>query len=101
MGWVPVVLGGIAAALAYGPHGSRLVFWLAVIGAVGCFWSWGVMHNYATNAAKHRRDYRGEFADFRPDEIDAVPNGLAVVNMVFTVITVGALVASIVVRSTS
>jgi len=58
------------------------------------------MHNFATEAAKRRPGYQGEFASFTPGEIDAVPNWIAIVNMVLSLIALGLLVAAIFIRLT-
>ena len=60
MGWLSVLVAIVAVVLLYGTeHG--ILFALAIACAAGCFWSWGIMHNYATNAAKKRSSYRGDF----------------------------------------
>lgn len=58
MGWLSILLSAAASYLFFA-SGHTLLMVLALATAVGCFWSWGVMHNYATDAAKHRRDYTG------------------------------------------
>jgi hypothetical protein len=83
MGWLSVLLSGIAALLLFmTSHMILMVF--AIIVAVGCFWSWGVMHNYATELAKRRSDYTGGFRDIASREAEGVPNWITLVNMLFS-----------------
>ena len=58
----------------------------------------GMMHNYATDAAKRRSDHTGGFYDFRKQDADAVPNWITVVNMGFSFLGVLLLIAGIVLR---
>ena len=94
MGWLGPVLGAIAAWLFY--RSSHVVLmWLAILSAVGCFWSWGVMHNYAVEAAKRRKSYTGGFSDFTDSEVDSVPDGITRVDMVLTFLAIGLFIASL------
>lgn len=83
MGWLSVLLSAIAAYLLY-RAGHLVLFVLAILSAIGYFWSWGIMHNYATRAAGRRSSYRGGFYDIREDEAETVPDWLTWVNMAFT-----------------
>jgi hypothetical protein len=56
------------------------------------FWSWGIMHNHATDAAKKRDGYSGGFYDLTPEEANSVPNWLAMVNLGGFVVAVGLLI---------
>ncbi len=95
MGWLGLVISVVAVWLLWDNGG----IWLAAAIAVGVIelWSWGVMHNHATNAAKNRSSYTGGFSDFTMREIDAVPNWLAMVNMVGFLAAIGLLIAGIVI----
>ena len=97
MGWLSVLVGVAAAVLLYGT-GHGILFSLAVVSAAGCFWSWGIMHNYATNTAKKRSSYSGGFYDFTGQETQSAPNWITVVNMLLTLIAVGLLIIGLVVR---
>lgn len=97
MGWLSVLVGVAAAVLLYGT-GHAILFALAVVSAAGCFWSWGIMHNYATDKAKKRSSYSGGFYDFTGQEILSAPNWITVVNILLTLIAVGLLVIGLVVR---
>ena len=90
MGWIPVVLGLAACVLLYGTE-NQVVFWLAVFTAVGTFWSYGVMHNFATEAAKRRSSYKGKFYDITAKETDSVPNSIAGMNLLFSLASIGLL----------
>ena len=62
-------------------------FWLgyaAAAFALISFWTWSMMHNQATEAAKRRSSFQGEFFDFTAREVDAVSNKLAVLNFLST-----------------
>lgn len=96
MGFLPVLLGAAACYMNRGAEGSRVLFWIALFGAIGAFWSYGIMHNYATNAARRRDDYKGGFYDLTKFEADSVPDRVALVNMVFSVVCLLALVAAVV-----
>lgn len=50
------------------------------------------MHNYATEEAKNRHNYSGEFYDLTKGEVDSAPNWLTVLNLLGFIIAVGLLV---------
>jgi len=83
MGWLSVLLSGTAAFLLF-KTGHNVLMILAIIASIGCFWSWGVMHNYATELAKRRKYYTGKFHDILPHEADAVPDWITWANMGFS-----------------
>jgi hypothetical protein len=95
MGWLQVLLGAIAAILFW-RDGSLVLAILAAVACIGSFWSWGVMHNYATEEAKKRSDYSGSFYDITPSEADSVPNWVAGVNILFGLFSLLAFLSSIV-----
>ncbi len=95
MGWLAVVLSGVAAFLHF-RTGHTLLMVIAIVAAVGCFGSWGIMHNYATELAKRRSNYAGGFYDITDREAEAVPNWLAALNMIFTMAGVVLLIIGIV-----
>lgn len=43
MGWLSVLLSGAAACLLFA-SGHTVLMVVAIVAAIGCFWSWGVMH---------------------------------------------------------
>lgn len=86
MGWLSVLISVIAGVLLYGT-GRIVLLTLAIISAIGCFWSWGVMHNYATGLAKRRKDYRGGFYDITKGEAKSVPNWITWINMGFSLLS--------------
>ena len=67
-------------------------FTVAVLAVAGCLWSWGMMHNYATEMAMKHSSYRAGFFDLTEREIQSVPNWVAAMNILFTLIAVGLLV---------
>ncbi|HHV61437.1 MAG TPA: hypothetical protein GXX51_02200 [Firmicutes bacterium] len=95
MGWFCVLLSGIAPFLMF-KMGHTLMMIFAIIAAVGCFWSWGVMHNYATELAKRRWNYTGGFYDITPEEAQAVPDWITWINMGFTFMGVILLIIGII-----
>ena len=96
MGWLPVLLAGAAAYLLY-ESGHFVLFTLAVLAAIGCFWSWGIMHNYATDATHQRPTYRGGFNDITEAETAAVPNRIAKINLGFSLAALVLLVTAIII----
>ena len=69
MGWLPVVIGAVASMIFY--HLNAMI-WLGVsvlLTAID-FWSWGVMHNYAIDAARERPGFRGGFYDITSSEAE-------------------------------
>ena len=95
MGWLSVLLSGIAAFLLF-KTGHTVLMILAIIATIGCFWSWGVMHNFATESAKRRRNYGGGFHDIIPQEVESVPDWIARINMGFSLIGLLLLITGIV-----
>jgi hypothetical protein len=73
MGWLSVLMGAAASVIFYGL--AEMVWLTASASAtIGGFWSWGVMHNYATDAAKRRPGFGGGFWDITQAEAASVPN---------------------------
>lgn len=78
MGFLGVVIAGVATWLLW-DNGWPLITVSIIVTAIE-FWSWGVMHNYAVDAAKERPGYSGKFYDFAKREVESVPDWLGVVN---------------------
>ncbi|MDI7261135.1 MAG: hypothetical protein QME90_14600 [Thermodesulfobacteriota bacterium] len=78
------MLSAVAAFLFY-KTGHLALMILAIVAAVGNFWSWGVMHNYATELAKRRQKYKGGFYDITRQEAIAVPDWISWINMGFSI----------------
>ncbi len=95
MGWLSVLLSGIAAFLLFNT-GHTVLMILAIIAAVGCFWSLGIMHNYATDLAKRRSNYTSGFYDITNREAQAVPDWISTVNMLFSLAGLVLLITGIV-----
>lgn len=95
MGWFSVVLSGIAALLLF-KTGHTILMVIAIITAIGCFWSLGIMHNYATELAKRRPNYRGEFYDITHQEAQEVPDWISWINMAFSLLGLILLITGIV-----
>ena len=95
VGWLGVVISAIAAWLLW-DNG-----WLWLVGAIGVggieLWSWGIMHNFATEVAKYRRSYTGGFYDFTRHEVDAIPDWIATLNLVGFVAAIGLLIVGFVI----
>lgn len=97
MGWLSVLLSIIASVLLYGT-GHKILFVLALISAAACFWSWGIMHNYATEQAKKRQNYPGGFYDITEAEAEYVPDWISWINMGFSLLGLILLIAGIVIK---
>ena len=94
MGWFSILISAIAAFLLF-KAGHTVLMILAIIITIGCFWSWGVMHNFAIESAKRRRNYRGGFYDVMPQEVESVPDWITCINMGFSLIGLLLLVTGI------
>lgn len=95
MGWVPVVIGVLAALILYQQDRPVLLV-VAVVSAIGTFWTYGMMHNYAYYAAWLRRRHRGGEQGILAEDAETAPNGLAVANFLCTLVSVGLLVFALV-----
>jgi hypothetical protein len=102
MGGLISVILCVFAAIAFYGTGHPVLFWLFVALGVLSFWSWGVMHNFATQSAKRRHEQMvramrnqgksdQEIANadaqiISPDvaDMDAVPNWLTSIYMLAT-----------------
>lgn len=96
MGCLSVLLSGIAALLLF-KAGHTVLMILAIVAALACFWSWGIMHNYATEQAKRRSNYTGGFYDITKREAHAVPDWICTVNMLFSLAGLILLITGIVI----
>ena len=90
MGWFQVAVGIVACLLLYGTE-NQVAFWVAVVATVGTLWSFGIMHNYATESGKRRSSYKGGFYDITAKEADSVPNSIAGINLLFSMVSIGLL----------
>ena len=97
MGRLPVLIALVASGFLY-DTGHPVLLTLAIVAAIGCFWSWGIMHNFATEAAKRRSHYTGRFYDITEEEADSVPNWITILNFGFSVLALILLIAAIVLR---
>jgi len=104
------------AALAFFGTGHPILFWICIVSLVVSFWSYGIMHNYASTRAKERWDILREnmIREGRPAEdierIDntpikmthsdalSVPDWLSSVNMASTFAGMILLIWGIIVR---
>lgn len=84
MGLIFVLISAVGAFRLYSAGGFFM--WLSIVAAAISFWSLGVMHNYAVQAAEKRKTYTGGFYDFTPAEANAIPNRITDVNMVSSLI---------------
>lgn len=96
MGWLGVLLGAIASYLFFSKDQFILLI-VALIITVLCFWSWGIMHNYATNAAKKRNNYSGNFFDITDEEASIVPDWITFINIISTVGNLLLLIVSLII----
>ena len=94
MGFLGVVIAGIATWLLW-DNGWPLITVSIIVIAIE-FWSWGVMHNHAVDAAKKKPGYSGKFYDFTKREVESVPDWLAVMNLLGFIAAVGLLITGLV-----
>lgn len=73
---------------------NDVLFYIAIIAFIAQFWSFGIMHNYATKAATQRSNYRGGFNDFTKKEALSVPDRITQMNMVASFTCYGLLITS-------
>jgi hypothetical protein len=85
LGWIPVGIGTLAT---YGFYSASDLILALIAGALTAinFWSYGVMHNLAVEAAKARDEYRGGFGDFTDGDLCSVPNWLTNVNLATSIL---------------
>lgn len=101
-GWISVIASLIATILLYGTEHLYL-FIFAILIAIACFWTFGIMHNYATNSAKARHDrilenmkwegrskeeitaFDNRIINPSPQDVDVVPDKLAFINMIVSI----------------
>lgn len=95
MGWLGALIGIVASVLFY-REGSHALMWLALAVSAATLWSYGIMHNFAIEAAKRRPGFTGHFYDITPREADAVPNGPTRANLTATLLAVILLGVSVV-----
>ena len=95
MGWLSVLVALAASGLLY-DRGHPVLLPLSVVAVIGCFWSWGIMHNLATRAASRRSNYSGHFYDITEEEADSVSNWITYLNFSFSVLALLLLIAAIV-----
>ncbi len=100
MGWLPIVCAAIAAVLFY-VSGDSWLFWSSVVSGVVATWSYGIMHNYAMEAARRRPGFSGRFYDITEHEADAAPNWLAALNMLSSLAAFVLLIAAIFIHVTN
>lgn len=111
MGWIPVGVALLAAWL-FGFAEHPVLAWTSVGVAVLALWSYGVMHNFAVEAAKERlarladnMRVEGRSDDdmervmalrlqVTPDDAQAAPNVLTMINMACALGAVVLLIAS-------
>ena len=94
MGWLHILLGMIAAVVFWINDYIVLTIVSVVITAVS-FWTWGVMHNFATEEAQKRSNYSGDFYDITPTEANSVPNWTATVSLLTALATLALFIISL------
>jgi hypothetical protein len=80
MGWLLVLLGGVATALFF-IEGTVLLPFVTGVAAIVNLWSYGVMHNLAVENARRRSTYRGGFGDFLDADLTAIPSWLTAIHI--------------------
>lgn len=113
MGGLVSLIIAILAAIAYYGTGHPFLFWLCVILSIASLWIWGIMHNFAMDSAKAKRDNLLKYMvgegrspkeierlDTSPiriskSDINTVPNWLSWMSMTLTAIGVVLLIVRI------
>lgn len=85
MGWLPVLL-GIISCIVYLNQKSFILLIISALGTIIIFWSWGIMHNIAFEKAKQRKGFTGRFFDINKEESLSVPDWIANINMISSII---------------
>jgi hypothetical protein len=98
MGWLSVLASAAGAYLLYS-SGNHVLMVAAIIATLVSFWSWGVMHNYATDQARRRPGYRAGFYDFTRWEVESVPNWITTISMLSTLLGFLLFIAGIVFKA--
>ena len=95
MGWLPVLMGAAAGVIFYG---LGEMVWLAAsaVATMGELWSFGVIHNYAMDAATKRPGFRGGFWDVTAPEAESAPNRITMINLAFAVACLGVLATALI-----
>jgi hypothetical protein len=101
-GWISVLASLIATILLYGT-GHLYLFVFAILITIACFWTFGIMHNFAISSAKVRHDRISENMKFEgrseeevtafdnriirlsPHDANVVPDKLAFINMIISI----------------
>jgi len=101
-GWISVITSLIATILLYGT-GYIYLFVFAILITIACFWTFGIMHNYAISSAKVRHDrilenmklegrsedeitaFDNRIIRLSPYDANVVPNKLALINMIISI----------------
>jgi hypothetical protein len=95
MGWINVLISGITTFLFWKTK-SNLFMIISIFVFIGIFWSYGIMHNFAIEAAKKRTSYTGGFHDFTNKEIQDVPDWVSTINMIMSLVSTILLVISVI-----
>jgi hypothetical protein len=106
MGGIINFLIGIIASLLLYFSGNNILFWISTGFTFALFWSWGIMHNFAYNAARKRRNRLKEnkIREGAPPEIiqkienskiiinqadlNQVPNYISSINILLSIIEI-------------
>src|SRR3990170_1911532 len=101
-GWISVIASLIATILLYGT-GHLYLFIFAILVTVACFWTFGIMHNYAISSAKARHDrilenmklegrseeettaFDNRIIRLSPHDVNVVPDKLAFIDMIISI----------------
>ncbi len=93
MGFVGVVLAIIAAILL--KNNGWLLLISTIVGFIN-LWSWGIMHNFATEKAKKRDSYSDGFYDFTESEVESVPDWLSAINLLGFIVAIGLVIIGLI-----
>ena len=101
-GWISVIASLIATILLYGT-GHLYLFVFAILITITCFYTFGIMHNYAISSAKVRHErilknmklegrsqekitaFDNRIIELGPHDANIVPDKLAFINLITSI----------------
>src|SRR5690606_438775 len=95
MGCLSVIVGIVGSLLLWKTNHTVLMV-IEIVFAAACLWSWGIMHNYATESAKQRPNYSGGFYDILADEANSVPNWITNINILVSLGSIALLITAVI-----
>lgn len=92
---IVMVLAGVVASVIFFFADQWWCLSASAICTVLSLWTFGLMHNHAVRAASYRQSYRGGFRDLTSAEVESVPDGLALLNLLTSLACIALLIYSL------